>query len=404
MADISKLTALDGVTYDIKDAALRERCGSWPIASRTYENVIASANTQAGAGFFYLKVRGSTYDSVWRVKVAVHAVVPSNADYNTHTVYEVWGSRNTVRRYACSNTSIIESNCTIRYNSCFLVSLTGYDNGCGSWIGFSLQDSASPTSASLKRSVTVELLSYENCAVELQDALIKPGDIPGRAAHTNWYTSTEGSYQNYDAKTQGYIVTGDQNTTNIKNLHFGNASYIANSAVYRYQLLFQTDENTLTPLNNANNSTATNKTMLTSRKFDPFGKILYYASTTNVNSGASIGGGNLQYAYGAIDLRYTFNCGTTLTANKPFYLVVVPQSDGNCVIDGSSPWAQTLPTTNDGKWYILIGRMISSTYQSTLHPNHPVYYHDGTAVRLAWPQQPPVSAITNAEIDAILAG
>ena len=403
MADISKLTALDGITYDLKDAALRERCESWPIASRTYENVIATANDAAGAGFFYLKVRGATYDDVWRVKVAVHAVVPSNTSYNTHTVYELWGGGNAALRYSCSNTIFNVSYKPIGYNCCFLVSQDGYENGCGSWIGFSLYGSTNPTKANLSRSVTVELLNYENCTVELQDALITPADIPDLSEHADWYASTSSDYKTHSASIQGYVATReDTDTVNISNLRFGNGAYIADSKVYRYQMLFQVDENTLTPLNNVNNNTGTGKAMLTSRTFDPFGRILYYGTSTSKAAGENLGGSTFYYGHAGIDLRYTFNCGSTLTASRPFYLVTVPQADGSCVIDGAAPWSQTLPATNDGKWYILLGRMYSG-YQMALYPYHPVFYHDGTAVRRAWPQQPN-SAITNAEIDAILAG
>lgn len=173
----------------------------------------------------------------------------------------------------------------------------------------------------------------------------------------------------------------NDNTTDITNLYNGSSAYIANSAVYRYQLLFQMDkyENRLTPLNNNSNTTGTTKSMLTNVEFDPFGDIFYYNSTTTAAANANMTTA-LYYHRNVVDLRYTFNCGQTLTAHKDFYLVVSPQSNGKVKIASSTPWAQDLPTTNDGYLYIFLGRTYS-TYQFALYTDHPVYYHDGTSIR-----------------------
>lgn len=159
---------------------------------------------------------------------------------------------------------------------------------------------------------------------------------------------------------------------------YHHGAWVANSVIYRYQLLFQMDENTLTPLNNDNNVTGTTKTMLTNVEFDPFGAILYWESTSTINAGASISSTTPKYS-APFDLRYTFNCGTTLTAHKPFYLKVSMQSNGKVKIASTTPWVQTLPTTADGYYYIYLGRTYS-TYQIGMAPDHPVYFHDGTKI------------------------
>lgn len=381
MADISKITLPDGSEYDLKDARAREI----PLESKTYTNIIATANDNNGGGFFYLKVRGTTYDSKWKVKVHVHATVPGNVNYDTDSDFIIWGRQNTYSSYFSWNNIFNTSYRPIYYNSVFFVSSTGYTNNCANWIGFNLYNSTNPIDTSYKRTITVDLLSYENCAVELQDTPITPTNIPNRAAHTNWYSSTNTSYSNFDACSNGLKQTGDANTTNITNVYAGNGTYIADSALYRYQLLFQTNENTLTPLTNANNVTATTKTMLTNVEFDPFGRIFYYNTTTAVAAGASISAGALYYMLSGFDARYGFNITTsTFTAHKPLYLVVTPLPNGKCKIASTTPWAQELPTTNDGKWYIYIGRTYSG-YQCALYPYHPVYYHDGTKVQQVLP-------------------
>lgn len=380
MADISKITVpINGTntTFDIKDAVARSY--HEPIETKTYTNVIATANDNNGAGFFYLKYRGNTYNSNWHIKTRVIATVPGQVGYYTDSIFDLYGFANTYSFYSCFNWIRITSSRPIYYNSNFRVSETGYNNGCGGWIGFNLWYSTNNTNASYKRTVEVQLLEYENCTVELQDTLVTPTNIPERAAHTNYYSSTNTNYDNFDACNYGLKQSGDANSTTISNLNLGNGNYIADSVIYRYQLLFQIDENTLTPLNNVSNGyNSTSKEMLTNVEFNPFGRIFYYATTTTVNADAAIGAGSLLWSYGGIDVRYTLNCGSTLTAHKPLYLVVTPTSNGMCKIADSTPWTQVLPNTDDGNWYILLGRAYS-TYNIAFHSEHPVYaYKNGS--------------------------
>lgn len=213
MADISQVTILNGTTYDLKDAAARKVRDPDPIATKTYTDVIATANTQAGAGFFYMKVRGNSYTDYWHIKTRVKATVPGNANFYTDTIFDLYGFGNTYSWYACLNRIRTTSYRPIYYNTYFRVSETGYNNGCGGWVGFSLLSATSNTSTSYKRQIVVELLAYENCTVELQDSLITPANIPNRAANTSWYSSTDTSYDNFDAFNYGLKQTGDANTT-----------------------------------------------------------------------------------------------------------------------------------------------------------------------------------------------
>lgn len=396
MADISKITTIDGVTYNIKDSVARRE----PIESRTYTDVIATANENRYAGFFYMRLRATSYTDVWRVVVRIRATVPGNASnalyYDTDSTMEMWGYANTYDGYINKNLIKSTSYRPIYYHSVFFVSQTGYSNDCGNWLGFNLVYANENLNTSYKRRIVVDLLDYENCVVEFSDTLITPDNIPNRSAHTNWYSSSNTSFGNYDACSNGIKMTGDANSTTIHSLYRYQGNFVADSALYRYQMLFHTDENTLTPLNNVNNTTGTTKTMLTSVEFDPFMPIYYYGTTTNVSAAGAIGAGAVYWHYSGINLQYTFNCGTTLTAHAPFYLVVTPTSGGKCKIASSSPWAQTLPSTADGNWYILLGRTYS-TYQLTLYEDHPIYEYDGSKVVRVLP----ITAITNAEIDAI---
>lgn len=400
MADISKVTTIDGNTYNIKDSVAREE----PLLTKTYTDLIATSNESRYAAFFFLKLRGSTYYDRWKIKVRVRATVPGSASnaqyYNTDTTMELWGWQNTYGGYYNKNVITSTSYRPIYYNSVFFASSTGYSNQCYHWIGVNLYASTNPTNTSYKRQIVVDVLSYENCVVEFADTPYTPDNIPNYTAHTNWYSSTNTNFTNLDACTQGVRMSGDSNTTSIHALYRSSGNFVAAAQTYRYELLFQTDENTLTPLTSANNVTGTTKTMLTDAEFDPFLPIYYYATTTAVAPAASFGAGALYWHYSGVDLRYTFNCGTTLTAHKPFYLVVTPQSNGMVKIASTTPWTQTLPSTADGNWYILLGRTYS-TYQMTLYEEHPVYKYDGTSIIRVSPYADNVVAITNAEIDAI---
>ena len=175
-----------------------------------------------------------------------------------------------------------------------------------------------------------------------------------------------------------WLVRSQDNNDLAYNIRNGSPAYLANSAVYRYQLLFQVDDNKLTPLNNVNNDQGTSKAMLTGVDFLPFGKIFYYNSTTNVAANANMT--TTLYSRFNFDLRYSLNCGQTLTAHRYVYLKCVRQSSGKFRIAADPCWTQTLPSTNDGYYYIRLGRTYS-TYQMYLDEDHPIYYHDGTAQR-----------------------
>lgn len=167
MADISKIKTLDGTIYDIKDLTIRRAHGFDPIETKTYTDVIATADNNNGAGFFYLKVRANSYNDNWHVKTRVKATVPGQINYNTDTIFDIWGYTNTYSWYACLNRIRTTSYRPIYYNSLFRVSETGYNNECGNWIGFNLRSSTNNTNTSYKRQIIVELLEYDNCTVEL---------------------------------------------------------------------------------------------------------------------------------------------------------------------------------------------------------------------------------------------
>ena len=192
-------------------------------------------------------------------------------------------------------------------------------------------------------------------------------------------TQTATAYvDNTSTSFTGCWQIAEYDSTNINQLRMSNGSYLTNAALYRYMLLFKVNEDKLQPANTTSNSTATTKTLMTT-EFDPHGEIFYYSSTTTVSSGSQITANTL-YIRTNLDLRYSFNTGTTLTAHKSVYLKCSPTTNGKVTFASGNPIVQTLPTTEDGFVYIYLGQA-SSTSNLDLHVNHPIYHYYKNALR-----------------------
>lgn len=186
----------------------------------------------------------------------------------------------------------------------------------------------------------------------------------------------------------------DYDSTIIYQLRNNYGNYTTLTALYRYQILLTKDEDTLLPVNSVNNNLTSTKT-LTSEAFDPFGAIYYYSSTSTVAANNVISAGAL-FRQALVDLRYSFNTGTTLSGRKAVYIVAIPQSNGLAKLD-SNPITQDLPTTQDGKIYIYLGQTYyensGNCYRVELTPTHPIYYYKGDKIALYTGE--PLASATN---------
>ena len=173
----------------------------------------------------------------------------------------------------------------------------------------------------------------------------------------------------------GWIIENIYDSTNTYQLRKYYTRYKAKSALYRYMICFINKNDELIPANNVSNSTATTKT-LTTESFMLSKGIYYYNSTTTVAAAGYTGNATLYQQLGLVDLRYSFNTGTTLTANKPVYLVITPQTDGQVKL-ASTPIAQTLPTSVTNNLYVFLGTAYDN-YRIELPIEHPIYvYRNG---------------------------
>lgn len=193
-------------------------------------------------------------------------------------------------------------------------------------------------------------------------------------------------YRGYDANTN---TIGYQLRTN-------SMSMPTTAKFYRYRLLFTSADNThFVPANISTSTNATGKRDTIQTPIDPFGRIVYYGSTTAVNAEAAPGATALWDQY-ILNLGYSFNrtgSALVLDANTPIYLKCAPQSDGSAIIDAESPYVQALPSTEDGKIYILLGWAYDGAANIELTCAHPVYYYKDGAIRI-WTNAP---ASTNVE-------
>lgn len=173
-------------------------------------------------------------------------------------------------------------------------------------------------------------------------------------------------YRGYDANTN---TIGYQLRTNSGNLP-------ASDTGYRYRLwLTSADGTEWVPINTSTSTNATTARTLNTRAIDPFGPIVYNSTNSTVNADARPSVTTLWQQY-ALTVGYSYVL--SMTAWKPVYLKCTPQTNGSAVMNALT---QTLPSSKDGFIYIYLGLAYSATAME-LRAEHPVYWHDGTGIRI----------------------
>lgn len=177
----------------------------------------------------------------------------------------------------------------------------------------------------------------------------------------------------------GYNSNSDTISTNLMRLTYG--QFKPTDSLTRYKICFTKDEDEVIPVTTVSNSTGTSKA-LTTASFNPFAPIYYYSTTTTVEAGSLIDAASFWYAYNTVDLRYSFNAGSTLVANTDVYIKAT--FDGSmATLATDQPIVQALPSTDDGYIYIKLGRT-RDTYRVALTPDHPIYiFKDGKVRQLS---------------------
>ena len=204
------------------------------------------------------------------------------------------------------------------------------------------------------------------------------------------YIKASTSYMFYFDGTYWVIAGYDTNTNTIGyTIRTNGLQMKMKTACYRYRICFTSaDGEYLVPANSSTSTSATASKTVTTEKIDPWGRIIYYNTTAAVSANSYPTASYLVQQYNGVTLGYSFNrtgSALTMTTYKPVYVKATPQSDGSAIIDGTTPFVQALPSTEDGKIYIFIGIATSATaIEFTLE--HPVYYYKDGQIRL-WTNQ-----------------
>jgi hypothetical protein len=166
-----------------------------------------------------------------------------------------------------------------------------------------------------------------------------------------------------------------------------NTAVLPASDTSRYYKLFFTsaDGTALVPASvNSSNNITTARTP-NQKPINPFGRIAYTSATTSYAAGANVAAATLWDQY-VFNLAYSYGPATpALTPKLPVYIKCTPQSDGSAIVNSTTPVVQTLPQTADGSIYIFIGIAYYNANSQTmveLMLEKPVYYHDGSCIKL----------------------
>ena len=179
---------------------------------------------------------------------------------------------------------------------------------------------------------------------------------------------------------------GYDSNTNTIGYQLRSNSYTKDMAdrTYRYRILFSSADNSKwVPANTSTSTSATSSKTVCQTPINPFGEIVYHGTTASVAAGSRPAAANLWQQY-TLALGYSFNntgVALTLTSWEPVYVKCAPQANGSAIIDSTTPYVQSLPSTDDGKIYIFLGVAYSATNIELLM-NHPVFYYKDGAIRL----------------------
>ena len=365
----------------IATTAYVDRAISSPFVTKTYTDIIGvTDNTDANCAFFFGSVRPNSFTDIWAVKYRIYVWCENNNNYKAVADCFFEGSQSNVASYAVFNNIYNTSYRPVHYHSMYRLTQAGYDANYGHALGFSLRDSTERLNTSLKRTVQVELLEYRNCTVTFNDEAVKWANWAGGNS-TNY-----GSIQSYNFSANGLQETGDANDNSIA-WHirsYYERTKVGPNKLFQYNLCTYTSGDKLEGfVNSASIATTKTKNTTTFRLGAP---IYYYNSATNLEENTVAADNTLNSQNANVDLRYSTNCAKTLTTNLPVYLVGIPNK-ANFTLDDTW-YTQTLPSTEDGKIYILLGIAYNS-YQIAFNLQHPIYWYKDGAIQL---YQMPISS------------
>ena len=309
-----------------------------PIDSKTYTGIIGTANSFAGANFFFGKLYPDNYNKGWQAKLRIECEAPDTYQQSLDITFGGYGS--TFSSY--DSVTSLSSARAFYYFELFRATSTGINANVGHMLGISLQSATNPTNSSYARTIRVDILEVTNCTIELNNTAVA-------------YTSMAGySVENYGDGTtnltQMSVAAAGQNATNNTNtndtaryVQFYN-TIVAGEALVKESLIGGHEDGKFYQISGANDYFMLSQPLL-------WTTIALNANATNY--------ANIYTQCYDRNLATYYTSFTNTLANKIVYLVGT--IDGNkFTIYGSASnqyLTVTEPTTADGRFYIPLGRL-----------------------------------------------
>jgi len=274
-----------------------------------------------------------------------------------------------------------------------LSSYTGLDTRYAPFEPITIETAAATTAKTITESVTLTAGTVYVATFTLGNTVstITINGINVRMGNTNVTTTTlnlpsasvvllyyDGTY----FRTTGSYRTSD--STESYTIRWNSRLQVGTDPLNDYKIVMFGTDGQVYPLT-IENGTATTKTV-SNAELDIRMPILYYGYTTNLTSGAT----SANYWYNGVTqayLQYTANQASGWVAYRPIYVKGTIQANGSFklagagTVGGTDFLTQTLPTTDDGYVYILLGIMNNSTTSVRITTNNPVYEYKDGAIR-----------------------
>lgn len=355
-----------------------------PLMTKTYNNVICTANSDPAGYLYFMTIKPDNYNTAWTIRYRVHATIAGVTGGYQDSEVLIEGTRNTYLAYSTYNAVNNTSYRPYYSHMYFAANETGQTNNYPHLLGFRFQSSYNPATTANSRTIVIEILEYKNCTPTFLDTMKLFADMPGSNS-TNYGNTSSGANAtrySFDGVTQGWTFSGDRNTYPYLLSAYYTRPYVGVNGTKQYGLAMEDSVGRLQSFTTTH-GTGTSKAKNT--QGFRLGRMYYLNTGNNYTEGQQFGNDISRLLQHDMDLRYSTNCGTTLTAFKPLYIVgTYNQSDGLFYL-ADTWWTQTLPTSEDGKIYIYIGCPYD-TYRLTFEGYHDPVWYKNNAIRQFIPE------------------
>lgn len=364
MADISKITALDGNTYNLKDASAisgmtasgttityTKRDGSSDSItigessiSKTYAPFTASADSRSHGCVYFgiVDITDKTnFYAPWKVRYRLTVttdVEQCNGVYDCEI--NISGTTSIYSNYNSFNSTSYKP---IQYQECLRPN-SGYTDQ-GGYIGTRVYGAYNPTTVA--RTFKVEIIETVGCTVTLMDTLKE---------HSEVYSSTKYTYVETNASSLGLQETGDNDSWNYLKAYTVKAKHNIPS-----ESIIVGDDGGYFPLNEGGAFDITYTPL--------FAHDAISATRTGVN--------NYEFQHVALILSTQL-----MTLTQALNVYIKGNLSGVTFTPiSSTPLTQSVPTSADGYDYMYIGRAVSDTEITFDGTSHQIFKYKNGAFR-----------------------